>query len=176
MVVTNLDLRLFDADDNARDIALKQIIQSVISATSSPAQAAVQVEQWISDEADRTWLAVKDKAIESLDSPFKECPNPRRDYSIFMGFIATICSAYPPGHAAQEHLAELIRELRSLPEQEIRQYKTTYNYNTELYDKSIDIITDLWKETDPPIGAFLDEAESKSCMTPSQPHLFTNWL
>lgn len=159
MTAGNLDLRLFDADDDARDLALKQIIQSVISASSTPAQAAAQLDQWMADQTEKAWQNIKDKDIESLSDAWGECPNPRRDYAVFMGFLATVCSAYPPGHASQENLAEFIRKLRGLPGREMRQYTLTYNEDIEGRDQSIEIITDLWKETDPPIGAFLDESE-----------------
>lgn len=171
MTATNLDLRLFNADDDARDIALKQIIQSVISASSSPAEAAGQAGQWIADAAEKAWLDVKDKEIKSVNSPFRVCPNPRRDYTNLVGYVATVCSAYPPGHAAQENLAELIREIRSLPEREMRQY-TSSTWSDE---ESIEVVTDLWKDNGPPIRAFLDESAGKRRMrgtiTPKIPRL-----
>lgn len=143
----NLDIRLFRADDDEEDLFAKQIIQAVINGSSTPAQAAAQIEQWVFEEQEKAWLAVEGKSLDEIEGPIMAVgPNPRGYYSMLLSYIAPVCSAYPPGHAAQESLLAFIVELRNLPDQEMHQWTVVHNYALEHSEASIEIITRLWKE------------------------------
>lgn len=145
-MASNLDIRLFAADDDEEDLALKQFIQAVISATSTPAQAAADVAQWIINEEEKAWKAIEGKNLDDIEGSLPAiCPNPRGHYEMLLSFIAPVCSAYPPGHAVQENLLAFITEMRNLPSREMHQYESTYSEES-MHESSVDIITGLWKE------------------------------
>lgn len=116
-----LDPRLFDGDDDAEDLAYKQILNGVITQTTPPAQAAAQIDEWVTSEANARFLQLKDRELtqEEKDSVYLVAPNPSRHVDMIIGCIARVCSAYPPAHAAQNALIEFIQALKGLPKHEV---------------------------------------------------------
>lgn len=144
---SDLEIRLFCTTDDEEDLEAKQFIQNVISGTSAPAEAAAQVGQWVMKRQEQAWLAVEGKNIDEIKGfPLAVCPNPLGDYRMLVGYIPPVCSAYPPGHAVQEGLLAFLAEMRNLPDWEMRQYTTRYNYDLEREVGNIEIITGVWKD------------------------------
>ncbi|KAM5354691.1 hypothetical protein ACJ41O_001338 [Fusarium nematophilum] len=116
-----LDPRLFDEDDEAEDLAYKQILDQVIQQTTPPSRAATQIDEWVTSEANARFYVLKGRELteEEKDSLFLVGPNPSRHIDMIMGCIARVCSAYPPAHAAQNALVELIQALKDLPKHQV---------------------------------------------------------
>lgn len=116
-----LDPRLFDDDDDAENLAYKQILDGVIAQATPPAHAAAQVDEWVTTEAEARWSRLKDRQLtqDERDSLYLMGPNPSRHVDMIVGTIATVCSAYPPAHAAQNALVEFIQALKGLPKHQV---------------------------------------------------------
>ena len=116
-----LDPRLFDEDDDAEDLAYKQTLNGVITLATAPSQAATQIDDWVTSEANARFRRLKDRALtqEEKDSLYLIGPNPSRHVDMIVGCIARLCSAYPPAHAAQNALIDFIQALHDLPHHEV---------------------------------------------------------
>lgn len=116
-----LDPRLFDDDDDAEDLAYKQILDAVMAQTTPPSQAASQMDEWVTSEAEKrsSWLKGRQLTQEERDSLYLLAPNPSRHVDMIVGSMATVCSAYPPAHAAQNALVELVQALKELPKHQV---------------------------------------------------------
>ncbi|CEJ87742.1 hypothetical protein VHEMI04501 [[Torrubiella] hemipterigena] len=57
----SFDLRLYNDDDDDRDIAIKPILEPIINGSRLYSEAAVELTAYISSKAEKKWLEVKDK-------------------------------------------------------------------------------------------------------------------
>ncbi|KAM4056755.1 hypothetical protein HRG_003621 [Hirsutella rhossiliensis] len=121
MAAQDLDPRLFDGDDDAEDLAYKQILNGVIAQTTPPSQAATQIDKWVTSEAKMRFRQLKDRQLtqEEKDGLNLFGPNPSRHVDMIVGSIATVCSAYPPAHAAQNALVGFIEALKAIPKHQV---------------------------------------------------------
>ncbi|KZZ93735.1 hypothetical protein AAL_05451 [Moelleriella libera RCEF 2490] len=120
-----LDYRLFDGDDDAETVAYKQILNGVISQTLPPAEAARQMDEWVTQEAVSRLTKFEDRnpplslSDEEMDNIHLVAPNPSRHMDMMIGSIARVSSACPPGHPSQTRLVEFLQALKELPRHEV---------------------------------------------------------
>ncbi|KAK5996407.1 hypothetical protein PT974_01741 [Cladobotryum mycophilum] len=123
--VASLDLRLFDDDDDAEDLAYKQIINGLVIQATTPSQVAAQIDEWVIGEANRRYSQLKERdppfklTEEEKDSLYLVGPNPSRHVDMIIGCVAVVCSAFPPNHAVQDALLEFIEQLNALPKHDV---------------------------------------------------------
>lgn len=153
----SFDLRLYNDDDDDRDLAIKQILEPIINGSRRYSEATVELTTYISSKAEKKWLEVKDKKPEDIEDAWNDGPNPLVDVSFTMGYIASVCSAYPPKHIVHDFLIEFIKALVALPDQNLHRY--AHDYEDE--DTQFPIVSQIWKSYRIISEAFYDEAKGE---------------
>ncbi|KAK2612023.1 hypothetical protein QQS21_001988 [Conoideocrella luteorostrata] len=163
-----LDLRLFDEeyDEKFSDdyLVYKPILSNLIQEIISPSQAASQIDEWVTRDADtRLGRVERGEVIEEAEeSEWLTWPNPARHLMMIFRSVAEVCSAFPPAHATQDALIAFIHALSQLPKHHVPCYSSDMSHQT-----FIDKTYTLW-----PIGGefftgslaqqFRDEADKMS--------------
>ena len=120
--------RLFEEDDDAEDLAYKRILDALLKGTSTPAQAAADMDALVATDANKRLETLKQRdpplrlTVEEEEQGLTARlvgPNPERWMEMMMTTIARICSAFPPAHPAQDALVDFLRELRDMPKHEV---------------------------------------------------------
>ncbi|KJZ74492.1 hypothetical protein HIM_06088 [Hirsutella minnesotensis 3608] len=137
-----LDIRLFEEDDGPEELAFKQIIDSVINRSTSPSQAAAQLDDWVTREAEERSRQTKGRQLtqDEQDSLHLIAPNPSRHIDMITECIARVCSAFPPSHAGHEALVELFQALANLPKHRV----PSLNYDDDSHDAVLGGEYTLW--------------------------------
>jgi hypothetical protein len=116
-----LDLQLFRDYDDADDVALKTILQSLVLGKISSSQAAIDFDNWLvgvtkaQRETYFEWLKTND--------PWEEVgpltPRPSSTFASMFESIPRLLSAFPPNHDGQTHIFAFLEELRKMPEKQL---------------------------------------------------------
>ncbi|QUC21017.1 uncharacterized protein UV8b_05258 [Ustilaginoidea virens] len=116
-----LPARLFQPDDSAEDLAHKQVLHDVVTLSAPPARAAQQLDEWVSGDANRKYAALRDRGftLAADESAYLVAPNASRSMDMLAETVARLCSAYPPGHPAQDALVHLLQQLKDLPRHDV---------------------------------------------------------
>ena len=116
-----LDLQLFRDSDDANDVALKTILQTLVLGKISSSQAAIDFDNWLVSvtKAQREtyfeWLKTSD--------PWEEVgpltPRPSSTFASMFESIPRLLSAFPPKHDGQTRIFEFLEELRKMPKKQL---------------------------------------------------------
>jgi hypothetical protein len=160
---------LFDEDDDIEDVAYKEVINDLITQQTTPAQAAEAIDEWVVREANTKYEQLRQRdppfylTPEEKDSVYLVGPNASRHVEMMVGTVAKICSAYPPGHTAQNALIEFFQALKALPRHDV----PNLSYEDDSDEPTFDIKLTLWSFGTPSVEylaqRFQREAEGASC-------------
>lgn len=124
---------LFDDDDDTEDLEYKEVINSLITQQTTPSQAAKAIDEWVVREANTKYDQLKQRDppfnLTSGESVYLVGSNASRHVEMMVGTVAKICSAYPPGHTAQNLLIDFFQALKALPRHNVP--NLSYEFDTE---------------------------------------------
>ncbi|KAJ5352017.1 hypothetical protein N7452_000991 [Penicillium brevicompactum] len=123
---------LFEEDDDEEDLAWKNIINKLVTQQITPVQAAKALDEWVTRDSTTRYEQLQQRhppfSLSPGERAFRVGPHASGLFTNLVGVVAKICSAYPPGHAAQESLIELFQALKALPPHDVP--TTTYKHTT----------------------------------------------
>ncbi|KAJ5333009.1 hypothetical protein MYU51_005281 [Penicillium brevicompactum] len=110
---------LFEEDDNAKELACKNIIKKLITQQITPFQAAEAVDEWVVRDSTTKYDKFRQRdppfTLNPGENAFDDGPNTCGLVDMVIRIVAHICSAYPPGHIVQDSLIEFFQALKAMP-------------------------------------------------------------
>lgn len=168
-----------DCDDGDDYSTCQNLIKKLITEQITPAQAAEDFDKWVTRETNKKYDNLQQRdppfTLTPGESGYLDGPDADRLFDIMVEIVAKICSAFPPGHIAQNSLIEFFLALKALPRHDVPD--TTY---TDIYsaeddevfvgrEPSFDGKMTLWTFGDEqqghPAWNFFEESESASCIS-----------
>lgn len=140
------NVRLYEDDDDAENRAYKDVLNALINQSVAPSQAAAHIDSWIVREANTRLSHLKERDPPFVLSPEEENeglslyqigPNASRHIDMVFDTIASICSAFPPAHPAQDSLIEFLIELKSMPKHEVPNLSYSDDSGELVFDQTL---------------------------------------
>ncbi|PYI31620.1 hypothetical protein BP00DRAFT_343510 [Aspergillus indologenus CBS 114.80] len=120
-----LPLNLYKEWDNEEDLAYKNILVSLVKGDLDPSEAARQIDavllQYYTSRYDllrsrpNPYQLTPEETARGVTSICEIASSAPGQVKIIFEWIAVLCSAFPPGHLAQDRIIDFLTALRAIP-------------------------------------------------------------